>query len=322
VDYATKSKHTQSWSTGDVRPGDAIDAWSEVLSATFLPWRLSDKASGSFQASVKSAGASDMSLIHCMCDTNRGHRRRAEIARTPSTWYAILCVLSGQEVITIRDRQITLAAGNFLLWDSEDVMEYALQGPLEKATLLVPKDRLAAAVPHVRRIIGRPFNHRPGVENLFHSHMRALVTEMDRMSSDELQRMLAVTLDLLARTTWSGIDGGSDSQFLTLMRVKQYMRQRLHDADMSPPKIADACGLSLRTLHTLFHEAGTTVGEWLRLERLEQCRRDLANDRAKSSITEIAYRWGFNDAAYFSRLFSRVYGEPPSAVSKRARQAA
>lgn len=314
--------NVQSWSTDTLRPSDAFDAWTEELSATFLPWRPSERAAGPFAASIKSATSSDISLVHCACDTNRGYRRRSEIGRTPDAWYAVLCVLSGQEVISIRDRQVLLGAGNFLLWDSEDVMEYALLGPLEKATIFVPKERLSAAVPHVRRIIGKPFNRLPGVENLFHSHMRALVGEMDRLDAGELERVLGVTLDLLARTTWSGLDGQSESHFLTLMRVQDHIRQRLHDPDLSPPRIADGCGLSLRSLHALFHDAGGSVGEWIRRERLENCRRDLVDAYSTATVTEIAYRWGFNDAAYFSRLFSNAYGEPPRAVLNRSRRAA
>jgi AraC-like DNA-binding protein len=310
----------RKWSTEDMRPSEAFDAWSEELSTTFLPWRPSEKSSGPFAATITSTRSDDISLIHCACDTNRGFRRRSEIGRTPDAWYAVLCVLSGQEVITIRDRQVILSAGNFLLWDSEEIMEYALLGPLEKATMFIPKARLSAAVPHVRRVIGKPFNRHPGVENLFHSHMRALVGEMDSLSVGELDRVLGVTLDLLARTTWSGLDGRSDSQVLTLMRVHQYIRQRLHDPDLSPPTIAEGCGLSLRTLHALFHTDGRTVGEWVRRERLESCKRDLLDPDSRTAISEIAYRWGFNDAAYFSRLFSHTYGEPPRALANRARK--
>nr|WP_246657492.1 helix-turn-helix domain-containing protein [Cohaesibacter sp. CAU 1516] len=34
-----------------------------------------------------------------------------------------------------------------------------------------------------------------------------------------------------------------------------------------------------------------------------------ASAAASKTITEIAFRWGFNDAAHFSRSFRRCYGE-------------
>ncbi len=220
-------------------------------------------------------------------------------------------------MITIRDRQILLSAGNFLIWDSEEVMEYALLGPLEKATIFVPKSQLSASVPHARLIIGRPFNQRPGVENLFHSHMRALVAEMDSMNADELDRVMSVTLDLLARTTWSGLDGRSDAKVLTLMRVKEHIRQRLHDPELCPSAVATGLGMTVRTLHALFQEADASVGEWIRQERLANAKRDLETAPAATQVSTIAYRWGFNDAAYFSRAFSQAYGEPPRTLLNR-----
>ncbi len=71
------------WSTNDLRPGEAFDAWSEALSSTFLPWRPFEKSSGSFAAWIKCAASAGMSLIHCSCDTSRGFRRRSESAVRP-----------------------------------------------------------------------------------------------------------------------------------------------------------------------------------------------------------------------------------------------
>ena len=47
--------------------------------------------------------------------------------------------------------------------------------------------------------------------------------------------------------------------------------------------------------------------------RLAHCRHDLLHDR-DASVTAIAFRWGFNDAAYFSRAFRRAHGISPRAL--------
>jgi transcriptional regulator GlxA family with amidase domain len=51
----------------------------------------------------------------------------------------------------------------------------------------------------------------------------------------------------------------------------------------------------------------------IRHERLEAVRRDL-EDPAKRhrGVAVLAARWGFFDAAHFSRVFRRHYGYPPS----------
>ncbi len=45
--------------------------------------------------------------------------------------------------------------------------------------------------------------------------------------------------------------------------------------------------------------------------RLEHCRKELSCYGPSKNITEIAYRWGFNDSAHFSRSFKNRYGISP-----------
>jgi AraC-like DNA-binding protein len=64
----------------------------------------------------------------------------------------------------------------------------------------------------------------------------------------------------------------------------------------------------------LFEAEGTTVSAWIRERRLECCRIELiATDLADQSVSEIGTRWGFWDAAHFSRLFKSRFGVSPSA---------
>ena len=91
--------------------------------------------------------------------------------------------------------------------------------------------------------------------------------------------------------------------------------QHLPDEGLSPSFIAEKCGISVRYLHRLFEQTGQTVAQRIKSERLKQCFRDL-NDpsQVNSSILDIALRWGFNDAAHFSRSFSAQFGTTPRSV--------
>jgi AraC-like DNA-binding protein len=67
-------------------------------------------------------------------------------------------------------------------------------------------------------------------------------------------------------------------------------------------------------LHRLFRQrnGGRTVAAWIREQRLERARRDLADpDQRATAVHAIAARWGFRHAADFSRAFRRAYGMPP-----------
>jgi AraC-like DNA-binding protein len=89
------------------------------------------------------------------------------------------------------------------------------------------------------------------------------------------------------------------------------MEKRLGDSELSPNMLAQMHHISTRYLHSVFSERGTTVGAWIRSRRLAQSRSELANSSSDRTITEISMRWGFNDAAHFSRSFRSAYGVSP-----------
>jgi AraC-like DNA-binding protein len=61
------------------------------------------------------------------------------------------------------------------------------------------------------------------------------------------------------------------------------------------------------------------VSTWIRSRRLDRCRRELVDPlAAHRPVGEVAARWGFPDAAHFSRAFRAEFGEPPSVVRARA----
>ena len=78
--------------------------------------------------------------------------------------------------------------------------------------------------------------------------------------------------------------------------------------------IASACGLSVRYVHKLFSSTPYSLGEWIRLQRLEAVNRGLIDPGCRLSIGELAMRWGFSDQAQFTRSFRRHYGCTASSV--------
>jgi AraC family transcriptional activator of tynA and feaB len=88
------------------------------------------------------------------------------------------------------------------------------------------------------------------------------------------------------------------------------VRRHLQDAGLAPASIACAYAMSLRSLFSLFEDEETSPAGLIRSQRLPRCREDLRRP-GSGSVTEIAFRWGFGDAAHFSRAFKREYGISP-----------
>lgn len=84
--------------------------------------------------------------------------------------------------------------------------------------------------------------------------------------------------------------------------------------------IARAAGVSVRTIQNLFaQQLGQTPTNYLKNQRLERARSDLADARGDSrlTVTDVATRWGFSHLGRFSTTYRRRFGESPSQTLRR-----
>jgi AraC-like DNA-binding protein len=97
-----------------------------------------------------------------------------------------------------------------------------------------------------------------------------------------------------------------------LIAVQAWIDRHLARPDLAPETIAAANHISVRYLYRLFESEGTTVGRWIKVRRLEGCRRELTDPSlARYGVGAIGVRWGLLDPASFSRAFRSAYGMSP-----------
>lgn len=289
------------------------DAWADVLSEYFLPWTVNRPDSSAVRASVRQCALDDCRFVQCSSDPVSGFRRSGEIGRTSGDFYNVLCVIAGSELLTFQDREVVLQAGHFILWDSQRRMTFRVNERIEKLTLIVPEQQVRSLLPNAQDYVGIPLDGRHGMGRLLTDHLRAMAREIWTMSTSDLRYLRSPTLELLARTYAAAPCRRRRSlRAETFQRIRAHIAAHLSESDLTPMHIARANRVSLRYLHLLFRGNGTTVGAWIRAQRLERCLQDLSNPGlAAQSITQIAYRWGFNDAGYFGKLVRRQLGMSP-----------
>ena len=85
------------------------------------------------------------------------------------------------------------------------------------------------------------------------------------------------------------------------------------EGSLTVDHIAQALNCSKRHLHKAFSEEDNTLAHYIQRQRIQACMRELAHPaRAHRTITEIAFSWGFNNGAHFSRVFREHTGQSPS----------
>jgi AraC family transcriptional activator of tynA and feaB len=79
-------------------------------------------------------------------------------------------------------------------------------------------------------------------------------------------------------------------------RILGLVDSNLSDPSLSAAEVAAILGLSDRYVHKLFASHGTTFSQYVRAKRLDHVLAELCGGaRPGQQISQIAYRWGFND---------------------------
>ncbi|KKW68189.1 hypothetical protein AAV94_06320 [Lampropedia cohaerens] len=107
---------------------------------------------------------------------------------------------------------------------------------------------------------------------------------------------------------------GSSGKLMHYQQICDSIENQLKEPNLNLGTIAQQEGVSPRYIQKLFEMAGTSFSQYVRERRLEHCRSELlSKEHRHLSISDICFRWGFNDAAHFSRSFRIQYNESPRA---------
>jgi signal transduction histidine kinase/DNA-binding response OmpR family regulator/ligand-binding sensor domain-containing protein len=106
-----------------------------------------------------------------------------------------------------------------------------------------------------------------------------------------------------------------DQKFLE--KVLELLETNFAEPDFGVPQMQEALAMSKTQLHrklkALTNEA---PGELLRNFRLKRAAQLLA--KKADSVTQVAYKVGFNNLSYFAKCFKELYGVAPSSYQKQA----
>ncbi len=161
-----------------------------------------------------------------------------------------------------------------------------------------------------------------GFSGVFIKLIETAAAEMDSLSTAEWRALEQGVADLFL-TIVAGQDGASAAATSSLValfnRVTLAIERRLHDPDLTAPRVARGEGISERYLQKLFEQNGVSFGHYLRERRLQRARAALiAPGDIHASVADVGYRCGFGDAANFNRLFKERFGIPARRLSQPA----
>lgn len=187
---------------------------------------------------------------------------------------------------------------------------------------------------HLSRLLGRSLDHplmfdlaldmSPDSANRWNSAIQLLHTELfhddsllhQGVGTGPLEEFVMSALLFAHRSNYSvSLARPEHAPGRRAIRTAQdYIETHLSEP-LTMHHIADAAQVSIRSLQDGFHnELRTTPTAFVRDRRLERVRNDLAeagpNDG--TTVSEVAFRWGFNHLGRFASSYRQRFGESPS----------
>ena len=153
-------------------------------------------------------------------------------------------------------------------------------------------------------------------------HTMAAPTESSRAQDEEaygrLELLERTILYALSEVLWESPIATGSGRPAKHWALVNSVQEKLQDASTCPLSIAELCvqlGLSRRTVQYAFHDAlNLNPVAYLRAVRLNHVRREL---RHGESVTFAATKWGFLHLGSFAQDYRNMFGELPSATSRR-----
>ncbi|UCV17835.1 helix-turn-helix domain-containing protein [Ferribacterium limneticum] len=290
--------------------------FSRELNRCHLHWNIKPISRHGFQARFRRREVGPLVFSEIEYEPISGARGMSDINRRDDCVIGLTFFVKGTVAFNQGGRELLLQADELLLWDGMRPGGVRSWDTVECKTILFPRDLVCQHIGNVDDLTGQKIGQSSGMGLLLKSHIKALHQSVGLIAPRDQANVLRATFNLLEacfRPTEATLTGTAYRKAL-FRRIEDFMRDTLLDPVFSPTTIAAAFGFTPRYLHRIFAEAGTTFSEWVRKERLARAESALTNPSfAGESITNIAHRFGFCDAAHFSNLFKARFGQPPSA---------
>ena len=311
------ARMSRTLSTHDVAAARRLAFWTDMVCRTYVQLEC-DAPAGTdvIDGEIVSDELATLQLSRVTSTAQFVRRTPALIARASEDNFLVSIQTKGRGVISQDGRDAVLGPGDFALYDSTRPYQLTFDNDFQQFVLKLPGPTLRTALRDTQRLTATTVCGDRGAGHLMIQMIRTLAEDIGSLApqsaaavADSVSQILIAGLATLPAATQVPV-----SQLTAYHReqIKALVRSRLADPDLGVTQIAQALRLSPSTLHRAWAGEPCSLSDWIWSQRLDAARRDLCDPaRAARSVSEIAFAWGFSDAAHFSRAFRARFGCSP-----------
>lgn len=303
-----------SWNASELPERDRFPYWKEVLCEAYIALNPAREGELPFHGEVRAHLLDSINVTTISSSRQKVHRGRLEISRMPQEVYFLNLQVKGQCRMMQGGREALLEPGDFSLVDStepylndycsDDWTQYSFRIP---RALLKPLLRQADKQTAIRITNANP------IASIAVDYLKSIAQNVEHVEAAATPIANHI-VELVAMA--AGVSAGEEDRARGALRAQlsrslvQFISANAADPELTPAKAAHHFRISVRYVHLLLEESGETFSRLLLRHRLERCA-DALRAEASGPISEIAFRWGFNDLSHFSRTFRGHFGMAP-----------
>lgn len=300
-----------TWSTDSVNVAERFSFWREVVCQTVLNV-ATEAPREQFRARISGRSFASSRFAAFESTSHEIDRSAQHTARFPEDNYLISLQRRGQSEIQQGGDLFVLEPAEIAIVDGQKPFHIGFPGPVSRVLAVIPRKTLDLRAPWLRRAPARKISRDSPYADLTRRHLLRFADDDCSMNESEASLLTDNLCNLLALATARDLPVNSLRPEVQIEALLAFCRRNLNNPDLSPQLVATQLGISVRTLHLRFEKMGWTFGRWLLDSRLDACRKALRDPQQRAcTISEIAYRWGFNDLSHFNKAFRARFAMTP-----------
>ncbi|KAB2380149.1 helix-turn-helix domain-containing protein [Actinomadura montaniterrae] len=299
-------------STEDVAPRERIGFWEDYNRRALVGLSCTSYSERGLVARQANYRLGDVRLADISGNAH-AIERTPQVARSaPKDSVFLSLLVKGEAVFLHEHGCLAATAGDLVVYDTRRPYLFGFSSAMRQFLVDVPRELfvrecMAGGVP-APMLFGRGTAREGELVVALRSLLEAPRPDDPALTGGAVLGVLRMLAD--------GRSGGRPAPAAHRSRLiiaGDYIERHLHDASLAPAEVARVMGVSVRHLGRIFEAAGTTPSRHILERRLQRAHEDLTGGgAARTTIADVAHRWGFSSQAHFARRFRARFGITPS----------
>ena len=309
------------YTTRELMTEKRADLWRQFISETFVELDCNGMSREDFFGELRARSIGNLGISSITTDAYDVFRTKSGVAGSKSDDFLVSVQTKGSSVIRQLGREAVLNPGDFTIYDSAAPYHLHFTNRLSQIVLQIPRELMKAHIYVPEALTAVKFRGGQGITELTTKFAKNAFREsltLDERSQQQVAQTLLELLTCSIRQSSQETQRESLNRETQLVRIKQFVADRLKDSSLEPALIAVSHNISVRYLQMLFETENTSPARYIRDQRLEHAKRDLIHPSLRHhSVSQICFKWAFSDTAHFSRAFKSKYELSPREYRKQ-----